>query len=99
MAIPDDSDARTRAQVDEPTVASHEVDLAVAFEWLDALQRHVGKLERLVEVVTAARADIAAIAECLDPALRDHLAELDAKLERHDLLLARLLEKVGDDTT
>jgi hypothetical protein len=71
-------------RVENPTVESHEVDIVNLWEWADALQRQVAKLEALVEVVTAIRADVAAIAEGVDPSLREALAaeaELNASQE------------------
>jgi hypothetical protein len=46
----------------------------------------------MAEVVTAVRADVAAIAEGVDPALAGHVAELADTIENHGLLLARLLD-------
>jgi hypothetical protein len=64
-----------------------------------ALEQRVTRLEGTTEVVTGLRADLAAIAEMLDPNLRAHVAELDGRVERHGLLLARLLDQTGDDDT
>ncbi len=57
-----------------------------------ALERRVGTLEDITEVVTAIRADVATIAEGVDPALADRVAELTETVENHGLLLARLLD-------
>jgi hypothetical protein len=66
---------------------------------LVALERRVAKVERLTEVVIATRADVATIAESLDPNLARHVAELEATVENHGLLLGRLLdEQPGDNT-
>jgi hypothetical protein len=50
----------------------------------------------LIEATTAAmaglRADLATIAAGVDPALTPHIAELDARVERHALLIGRLLD-------
>jgi hypothetical protein len=46
----------------------------------------------MAETVTAIRADVAAIAEGVDPALATHVAELAETVENHGLLLARLLD-------
>jgi hypothetical protein len=62
-------------------------------ERVDALERRVSHLEGMIDVVTAIRADVAAIAEGVDPTLGRHVAELEATVENHGLLLARLLEK------
>jgi len=85
MATSDSSDAPGGGQVDER---------------LAAVEEHLGQLERLVEVVTAIRADVATIAEGVDPALAAHVAELADTVEKHGLLLARLLDKIAgaDDT-
>jgi hypothetical protein len=48
--------------------------------------------ERNAEVVTAIRADVATIAEGVDPRLTEHVAELADTVENHGLLLARLLD-------
>jgi hypothetical protein len=81
-----------RFKADQPTVASHEHDLANGFEWLDALERRVAKLEAMAEVIIATRADVATIAQGVDPALAQHVAELADTVENHGLLLARLLD-------
>jgi hypothetical protein len=52
----------------------------------------VERLEGMTEVVTAIRADLATITDSLDPTLAQHVAELEATVENHGLLLARLLE-------
>jgi len=52
MATSDSSDAPGGGQVDER---------------LAAVEEHLGKLERLVEVVSAIRADVATISEGVDP--------------------------------
>jgi len=59
---------------------------------VDALEARVTRVEAMAEVVTAVRADVAAIAEGVDPALAGHVAELADTIENHGLLLARLLE-------
>jgi hypothetical protein len=46
--------------------------------------------------VAALRADLATITEALDPGLRSHVAELDARVERHCLLLGPLLDQAGE---
>jgi hypothetical protein len=63
-----------------------------------ALEQRVTRLEGTTEVVTGLRADLATIAEGVDPNLTAHVAELDARVERHGLLLARLLDQTGDNT-
>ena len=59
---------------------------------VDALEARVTRVEAMAEVVTAVRADVAAIAEGVDPALAGHVAELADTIENHGLLLARLLD-------
>ena len=59
---------------------------------LDALEARVTRVEAMTEVVTAMRADVATIAEGVDPRLADHVAELESTVENHGLLLARLLD-------
>jgi uncharacterized coiled-coil protein SlyX len=56
------------------------------------LEGRVTHLEGMTEVVTAVRADVATIAAAIDPNLTQHVAELEARAERHALLLGRLLE-------
>jgi hypothetical protein len=68
-------------------------------ERVAALEDRVGRLEGATDTVVALRADLATIAETLDPNLRAHVAELDGRVGRHGLLLARLLDKTGDDET
>jgi hypothetical protein len=46
----------------------------------------------MTEVVTAIRADVATIAEGVDPALAQHVAGLESTVENHGLLLAGLLD-------
>ena len=58
----------------------------------DALEQRVTRVEAMTEVVTAIRADVATIAEGVDPALAQHVAELESTVENHGLLLARLLD-------
>jgi hypothetical protein len=58
-----------------------------------ALEERLGRLEGMIDVLTAIRADVAAIAEGVDPTLGRHVAELESTVENHGLLLARLLEK------
>jgi hypothetical protein len=65
-------------------------------ERVDALERRVSHLEGMIDVVTAIRADVATIAEGVDPTLGRHVVELEATVENHGLLLARLLEKDAD---
>ncbi len=57
-----------------------------------ALEQRVTRVEAMTEVVTAIRADVATIAEGVDPALAQHVAELADTVENHGLLLARLLD-------
>ena len=83
MATSDSSDAPGGGQVDER---------------LAAVEEHLGKLERLVEVVSAIRADVATISEGVDPALQQHVADLDDTVEKHGLLLGRILDSIGEDT-
>ena len=59
---------------------------------VDALEARVTRVEAMTEVVTAIRADVATIAEGVDPALAQHVAELESTVENHGLLLARLLD-------
>ena len=59
---------------------------------LDALEQRVTRVEAMTEVVTAIPADVATIAEGVDPRLAEHVAELDDTVENHGLLLARLLD-------
>ena len=66
-----------------------------------ALEGDVARLSHTMETVASLRGDLATITETLDPNLRDHVAELDSRVERHGLLLARLLDHQtggGDDT-
>jgi hypothetical protein len=63
------------------------------------LEERVSRLEGTTAIVAGLRADLGAIADALDPNLRAHVAELDDRIERHGLLLARLLDKTGDDET
>jgi hypothetical protein len=65
------------------------VDLSERF---DALEQRVTRVEAMTEAVTAIRADMAAIAEGVDPALAQHVAELADMVENHGRLLARLLD-------
>jgi hypothetical protein len=69
------------------------VDLANAFEWLNALERRVAQLEELTRTLTAVRSDLASIAEGTDPALAQRLADLGSTVENHGLLLAQLLDQ------
>lgn len=46
----------------------------------------------MTEVVTAIRADVATIAERVDPALVTYVADLADTVENHAMLLARLLD-------
>jgi hypothetical protein len=57
-----------------------------------ALEHRVTRVEATTEVVTAIRADVATVAEGVDPRLADHVAELESTVEDHGLLLARLLD-------
>jgi hypothetical protein len=59
---------------------------------VDALEQRVTRVEAMTEVVTAIRADVATIAEGVDPRLAEHVAELADTVENHGLLLARLLD-------
>jgi hypothetical protein len=59
-----------------------------------ALEQRVTRVEAMTETVTAIRADVAAIAEGVNPALATHVAELGDTVENHGLLLARLLDNV-----
>ena len=60
---------------------------------VDALEARVTRVEAMTEVVTAIRADVATIAEGVDPrTLAGHVAELADTVENHGLLLARLLD-------
>jgi hypothetical protein len=65
------------------------VDLS---ERVAALEQPVTRLGAMTEVVTAVRADVATIADGVDPALARHVAELADTVENHGLLLARLLD-------
>jgi hypothetical protein len=62
------------------------------YERLDALEGRVTRLEAMTEVVAAVRADVATIAQGVDPALAQHVAELESTVGNHGLLLARLLD-------
>ena len=57
-----------------------------------ALEQRVTRVEAMTDAVTAIRADVATIAEGVDPALARHVAELADTVENHGLLLARLLD-------
>jgi hypothetical protein len=46
----------------------------------------------MTEVVARLRADLATITQSLDPNLTRHVAELDARVDKHALLIGRLLE-------
>jgi hypothetical protein len=63
---------------------------------LDARVRALGerlvRLEGMTEVVAAIRSDLAGIADGVDPHLAQHVAELDSRVERHALLIGRLLD-------
>jgi hypothetical protein len=59
---------------------------------LTTLQERVTRREAITDAVTVIRADIATIAEDIDPGLRQHVAELDDRVEKHALLMGRLLE-------
>jgi hypothetical protein len=59
---------------------------------VDALEQRVARVEAMTEMVTAIRADVATIADGVDPALPQHVAELESTVENHGLLLARLLD-------
>jgi hypothetical protein len=52
----------------------------------------------MTDTVASLRGDLAAIAGAIDPNLRAQVAEFDARVERHGLLLARLLDQPGGDT-
>jgi hypothetical protein len=49
-------------------------------------------VEAMTEVVTAIRTDVATIAEGVDPAMAQHVAELADTVESHCMLLARLVD-------
>ena len=49
----------------------------------DALEQRVTRVEAMTEVVTAIRADVATIAEGVDSALAQHVAELESTVENH----------------
>jgi phosphate uptake regulator len=49
---------------------------------LDALEQRVTRVEAMAETVTAIRADVATIAEGVDPRLAEHVAELDDRVEK-----------------
>jgi hypothetical protein len=57
-----------------------------------ALERRVTRVEAMTEVVGAIRADMAAIAQGVDARLTEHVAELDDRVDKHALLIGRLLE-------
>ena len=59
---------------------------------VDAPETRVTHVEAMSEVVTAIRADVATIAEGVDPRLAEQVAELPDTVENHGLLLARLLD-------
>jgi hypothetical protein len=59
---------------------------------VEALEHRVTRVEAMTDVVTAIRADMATIAEGVDPTLAQHVAELESTVENHGLLLARLLD-------
>jgi hypothetical protein len=59
---------------------------------LDALEQRMTRVEAMTELVTAIRADMATIAEGVDPRMAEHVAELTDTVENHGLLLARLLD-------
>jgi hypothetical protein len=59
---------------------------------VDALEQRVARVEAMTDVVTAIRTDVATIAEGVDPALAQHVAELESTVGNHGLLLARLLD-------
>jgi hypothetical protein len=69
--------------------ARQTVDLST---WVDTLEQRVTRVEAMAEVMTAIRADMATIAEGVDPTLAQHVAELESTVENHGLLLARLLD-------
>jgi hypothetical protein len=69
------------------------VDLANAFEWLDALELGRPPLEELTRTLRAVRSDLASIAEGTDPALAQGLADLGSTVENHGLVLAQLLDQ------
>jgi hypothetical protein len=62
-------------------------------ERVAALEQRVARVEVMTEVVTAIRADMATMAEGVDPTLAQHVAELESTVENHGLLLARLLDR------
>jgi hypothetical protein len=59
---------------------------------VDALEQRVARVEAMAEVVTTIRADMATIADGVDPTLAQHVAELESMVENHGLVLARLLD-------
>jgi hypothetical protein len=59
---------------------------------VDALEARVTRIEAMTEAMTAIRADMATIAEGVNPALAQHVAELADTVQNHGLLLARLLD-------
>jgi hypothetical protein len=59
---------------------------------VEALERRVTRVEAMTDAVTAIRADLATIAEGVDPRLAEHVAELESTVENHGLLLAGLLD-------
>jgi hypothetical protein len=61
-------------------------------ERVAALEQRVTRVEAMAEVVTAIRADVATIADGVDPRLAEQVAELADTVENHGLLLARLLD-------
>ena len=63
-----------------------------------ALEGQVGRLGATTDTVTAMRQDLATIVEAIDLNLRARVADPGDRVERHGLLLARLLDKTGDDT-
>jgi hypothetical protein len=50
-------------------------------ERVAALEQRVTRVEAMTDVVTAIRADMATIAEGVDPRLTEHVAELDDRVE------------------
>ena len=56
-----------------------------------ALEQRVTRVEAMTEAVTAVRADVATIAEAIDPAFPS-TSRARRPVENHGLLLARLLD-------
>jgi hypothetical protein len=59
----------------------------------DDLTTRVDRLEHIVEAVDALRAALSTIADAIDPALTQRVADLEATVANHGLLLGRLLDR------